>query len=172
MKQKPRPVAEPLLTRDRLLRILGLGTVMAAGAIAVLVLAPALFPESAADPALPTTLAFTTFVFYQVFNLLNVRSDSASVFSRQTFTNRSIWVSLTAVIVLQILVVNLEVLQGFFDTTPMSPAQWALTLLVGSSVLWAEEIRKTIVRRRNRRPSAPAPTGRSGRAPKAPDWSR
>ncbi|MCO4253433.1 cation-translocating P-type ATPase [Pseudarthrobacter raffinosi] len=159
MKQKPRPVGEPLLTRDRLLRILGLGTVMAAGTIAVLVLAPALFPENTADPALPTTLAFTTFVFYQVFNLLNVRSDSASVFSRQTFTNRSIWVSLIAVIVLQIMVVNLEVLQGLFDTTAMSSAQWGLALLVGSSVLWAEEIRKTIIRRRNRRQSSPTPTG-------------
>ncbi|MCU1633024.1 MAG: ATPase [Micrococcaceae bacterium] len=149
MKQKPRPADEPLLTRDRLLRILGLGLVMAAGTIAVLALTPTLFPEASSNPLLGTTLAFTTFVFFQVFNLLNVRSESGSVFSLQTFTNRSIWVSLLAVVTLQVLVVNLDMLQGFFETTALSPAQWGLTVLVGSSVLWVEEIRKAIVRFRH-----------------------
>jgi hypothetical protein len=45
--------------------------------------------------------------------------------------NRSIWVSLLAVTVLRILVVNDEVLRGFFDTASLSPAQWALAILVG-----------------------------------------
>ncbi|WP_028280812.1 cation-translocating P-type ATPase [Arthrobacter sp. H5] len=150
MKHNPRPANEPLLNRGRLGRILGLGAVMAAGTTAVLALAPAMFPESSADPMLPTTLAFTTFVFFQVFNLLNVRSESGSVFSLQTFTNRSIWVALLAVVVLQVLVVNVDLLQGFFDTTALSSAQWGLALLVGSSVLWVEEIRKAIVRSRRR----------------------
>ncbi|WP_272496051.1 cation-translocating P-type ATPase [Arthrobacter antioxidans] len=150
MKQKPRPADEPLLTRDRLLRILGLGLVMAAGTISVLILAPTLFPETAADPLLATTLAYTTFVFFQVFNLLNVRSESGSVFSLQTFTNRSIWVALLAVVVLQILVVNLDILQRFFDTTELSSTQWGLAVLIASSVLWVEEIRKAIVRSRHR----------------------
>ncbi|MCW2131305.1 cation-translocating P-type ATPase [Arthrobacter sp. VKM Ac-2550] len=150
MRQKPRPATEPLLTRNRLLRILGLGVVMAAGTIAVLVLAPVLFPDSAGDPLLASTLAFTTFVFFQVFNLLNVRSDAGSVFSLQTFTNRSIWVALFAVVVLQVLVVHLELLQGFFDTTALTSAQWGLALLAGSLVLWVEEIRKAVVRRRLR----------------------
>jgi len=148
MQQKPRPANEPLLTRSRLLRILGLGFVMATGTITVLALAPTLFPENVSDPLLGTTLAFTTFVFFQVFNLLNVRSEDGSVFSLQTFTNRSIWVSLLAVVTLQVLVVNLDMLQGFFDTTALSSAQWGLALLVGSSVLWVEEIRKAIVRSR------------------------
>ncbi|WP_253905018.1 cation transporting ATPase C-terminal domain-containing protein [Arthrobacter sp. H14] len=146
MKEKPRPANEPLLTRNRLLRILVLGAVMATGTIAILALSPVLFPESSTDPDLATTLAFTTFVFYQVFNLLNVRSEPGSVFSAQTFTNRSIWVALAAVVVLQVLVVNLQLLQGFFDTTALTSTQWALALLVGSSVLWIEEIRKAFAR--------------------------
>jgi magnesium-transporting ATPase (P-type) len=98
MKQKRRPANEPLLTLHRLLRILGLGVVMAAGTIGVLVLvlAPVLFPESGDDPLVGTTLAFTTFVFFQVFNLLKVRSEAGSVFALQTFTNCSIWVALLA----------------------------------------------------------------------------
>ncbi|NOJ60943.1 cation-transporting P-type ATPase [Arthrobacter sp. 260] len=155
MKQKPRPADEPLLTRDRLLRILGVGVVMAAGTITVLVLAPTMFPGSSTDPLLGTTLAFTTFVFFQIFNLLNVRSETGTVFSLQTFTNRSIWVALLAVVVLQVLVVNLDVLQAFFDTTTLSSAQWGVALLVGSTVLWAEEIRKAIMRSRHPQSATP-----------------
>ncbi|WP_241989146.1 cation-translocating P-type ATPase [Cryobacterium serini] len=151
MKHQPRPANERLLTRARLLRILGLGIVMAGGTLAVLILAPMLFPGSADDAAFASTLAFTTFVFYQVFNLLNVRSDTHSVFSIQTLTNRSIWVALVAVIILQVCVVQLEVLQGLFDTTGLTAPQWGMAVLVGSSALWVEEIGKAIVRALDRR---------------------
>ncbi|MCY7287593.1 MAG: cation transporting ATPase C-terminal domain-containing protein, partial [Cryobacterium sp.] len=151
MSRPPRPSDERLLTRERLLRILGSGLVMAVGTLTVLTQAPSLFPDSAGNPVFATTLAFTTFVFYQVFNLLNVRSDTHSVFSLQTFTNRSIWVALIAVIILQILVVQIDVLQGLFDTTSLSATQWGLAVLIGSSVLWVEEIRKAVVRATGRR---------------------
>ncbi|MCC3269339.1 cation-translocating P-type ATPase [Arthrobacter gengyunqii] len=146
MKQPPRPAREPLLTGRRILQILTMGLVMAAGTCAVLYLAPQMYPESAGDPLFATTLAFTTFVFYQAFNLLNVRSANGSVFSWQTFTNRAIWVSLAAVVVLQVLVVQLGVLQGLFDTTDLTSGQWFLALGVGSTVLWISEIRKAVSR--------------------------
>ncbi|MGQ9347130.1 cation-translocating P-type ATPase [Mycolicibacterium gilvum] len=151
MHQKPRPPTERLLNRARLQRILVLGMVMTLGTVTVLMLADDLFPESAGDPLFATTLAFTTFVFYQVFNLLNVRSDTGSAFSRQTFTNGAIWVSLAAVIVLQVLVVQLDVLQNLFDTTELTSAQWLFAIAVGSSVLVVDEIGKAVVRTARRR---------------------
>ena len=156
MQQQPRPANEPLLTRGRLLRILGLGIVMAVGTLTILALAPTMFPDSVDDAAFATTLAFTTFVFYQVFNLLNVRSDTHSAFAIQTFTNWSIWVALVAVITLQILVVQLDALQELFDTTELTATQWGLSVLVASSALWVEEIRKAIVRVLDRRRVSPA----------------
>jgi P-type Ca2+ transporter type 2C len=99
MTQKPRPPDERLLNRHRVVRLLALGVVMAVGTMAVLAFAPDLFPETADDPLFTTTLAFTTVVFYQVFNLLNMRSDRHSVFSMQTLTNRAIWMALLVVIV-------------------------------------------------------------------------
>lgn len=150
MKRPPRPAREPLLTGRRILQILTMGLVMAAGTCTVLYLAPQMYPESAGDPLFATTLAFTTFVFYQVFNLLNVRSANGSVFAWQTFTNRAIWVSLAGVIVLQLLVVQLGVLQGLFDTTDLTSGQWFLAIAVGSTVLWISEIRKAVSRFRER----------------------
>jgi Ca2+-transporting ATPase len=158
MKQPPRPAGEPLLTGQRILRVLTMGVVMAVGTCSVLYLAPQMYPDSAGEPLFATTLAFTTFVFYQVFNLLNVRSATGSVFSLQTFTNRAVWVSLGAVVVLQVLVVQLDVLQGLFDTTGLTSGQWFLALGVGSTVLWISEIRKAVSRFRLRS-TAPAYQG-------------
>ncbi|MCK8675540.1 calcium-translocating P-type ATPase, PMCA-type [Rhodococcus sp. HM1] len=146
MKRPPRAAHEALLNAARVRRILGLGVVMAAGTIAVLYFAPDLFPDSAGDPLFATTLAFTTFVFFQVFNLFNVRSNLGSVFSLQTFTNHSVWIAIAAVIVLQVCVVQAGVLQGFFDTTSLTLPQWALAVAVGSVVLWVDEVGKAVAR--------------------------
>ncbi|MDM7490661.1 cation-translocating P-type ATPase [Rhodococcus sp. CSLK01-03] len=151
MSRPPRPARERLLSRDRLRRILGLGIVMTAGTVAVLHYAPQWFPESADDPLFATTLAFTTFVFFQVFNLLNVRSELGSVFSLQTLTNHSIWIALVVVVVLQVCVVQTAFLQGFFDTTALTSQQWALAVGVGSSVLWVDELVKATGRSMRRR---------------------
>ncbi|MBM7458595.1 calcium-translocating P-type ATPase, PMCA-type [Rhodococcus coprophilus] len=150
MKRRPRPVKEALLTRSRIQRILGLGIVMAVGTLLVLRFGPDLFPDSADDPLFATTLAFTTFVFFQVFNLFNVRSNIGSVFSLQTLTNHTIWIAIGVVIVLQICVVQASPLQSLFDTTSLTGTQWLLAIAVGSVVLWVDEIGKAIARARRR----------------------
>ncbi|GEO96740.1 cation-translocating P-type ATPase [Kocuria turfanensis] len=160
MHRPPRPAREPLLTRSRVERILVAAAVMTAGTLAVLLLAPAWFPGITA--AGTTTLAFTAFVFFQVFNLLNVRSDTRSVFSARTFTNGAIWVALTAVVVLQIAVVHAPVLQDLFGTTGLTGAQWLTAVAIGSLILWPEELRKLLAAAP--RPAASAPPGRGPRA--------
>ena len=147
MKEKPRPPDEPLLTRRRLMRISFFGLVMATGTIAVLVFAGDWFPADASDPLFVTSLAFTTFVFFQVFNILNVRSERRSVFSRTTLSNRTIWLALLAVVLVHIAVINVGFLQSLFDTTALSAAQWALAIGIASSIVWVEEVRKFVARR-------------------------
>ena len=147
MRRPPRAVGERILTRARIGRIALSAVVMAAAALAVLELAPG--PEPAAEVATTAgTLAFTTFVLSQVFNLLNVRSREASVFTRATLTNRALWISLAAIVVLQVAVVQVPVLQGFFTTTSLTGGQWLVAAAVASSVLWVEEGRKAVSRLR------------------------
>ncbi|UPO78264.1 cation-translocating P-type ATPase [Arthrobacter sp. Helios] len=151
MQQPPRKPREPLLTGQRLAALLVSGLVMAAGTCWVLLSVPALFPDSAAaSPNFATTMAFTTFVFYQVFNLLNVRSETSSLFSLQTFTNRTIWLALGAVVVLQILVVQLGVFEALFDTVPLTADQWMLCIGVAATIVVVSELSKAVgaVRRR------------------------
>src|SRR6185436_3198958 len=83
MRRQPRPAGERILTRRRIGRILLGSLVMAAGTLAVLWWAPGP-PPRLGQASVAGTMAFVTFVFYQVFNLLNVRHYTRSVFSRQT----------------------------------------------------------------------------------------
>jgi Ca2+-transporting ATPase len=151
MQKLPRPVGQPLLTRCRILRILLAAVVMAVGSLSVLLTAPG--PTVSFDhPSVAGTLTFTTFVFFQIFNLLNVRAEHATVFSRYSLTNRWLWVALASIIVLQVLVVHLGFLQPFFATTPLTPRQWLLAATVASSILWIEEGRKIVARVRRATP--------------------
>ncbi|WOQ17798.1 cation-translocating P-type ATPase [Raineyella sp. W15-4] len=96
------------------------------------------------------TAAFTTLVFAQLFNALSSRSETVSAFHR-LFANRWLWASIGAVAVLQVLVVEVPFLQAAFSTAPLTLQQWLVCAAMASVVLWANEIRKAILRAADRR---------------------
>lgn len=96
------------------------------------------------------TMALNTFVLFQFFNLLNSRSETRTVFHRDSLRNRWLWVSLLGVILLQIAVTHVGFVQSLFDTTDITAANWVVCALVASSVLWVEETRKLVHRYRAR----------------------
>jgi Ca2+-transporting ATPase len=153
MRRPPRPRRERILTRMRLFRILLASTVMAAGTLAVLELAPG--PEPQLDvPTTAGTMAFATFVFFQVFNMLNVRNDLRSVFSRETLDNTSAFVATAVVVVLLVLLVEMGVMHELFNTRDLTSWQWLVCVAVGSGILWAGELVKLVLRARARRRTA------------------
>ena len=154
MSRPPRPAGERILTRTRLIRILLSSTVMAVGTLAVLIWAPGPEPR-AGEASVAGTMAFVTFVFFQAFNLLNVRHDTRSTFSRETLENASAFVATAVVIVLLILVVELDALSAFFSTTDLTSRQWLACAAVGSGILWTGELVKAVLRHRARRHIAP-----------------
>jgi Ca2+-transporting ATPase len=150
MRRPPRPPRERILTGPRFLRILLASVVMAAGTLAVLVWAPG--PEPRLDePTTAGTMAFATFVFFQAFNLLNVRNETRSVFTRETLDNPSAFVATAAVVVLLVLVVEMDVLHGVFTTTDLTSGQWLACVAIGSVSLWVGELVKLVLRTRARR---------------------
>ena len=81
----------------RLARLGATGAVMAAGTLGGLTFGIGTGSE---DHAL--ALAFTTFVLFQVFNALCARSETASVFGRDTLRNAKLWAALGVVVALQV----------------------------------------------------------------------
>jgi Ca2+-transporting ATPase len=152
MARSPRPRSEPILTRDRWTAIGFAAVVMAIGTLAVLAWAPGPDPV-AGEATVAGTMAFNTFVLFQFFNILNVRSDQSTVLRRSTFTNGRLWSALGVVLTLQVGVTHVGVLQRLFDTTGISAGQWLVCVGIASTILLAEELRKAVRRR-----SAPRPT--------------
>src|SRR6185295_13994941 len=76
MEQPPRPVSEGVLTRRMWRGIVLVGIVMAAGTLFVLDAAlPGGVVEGSGDLRYAQTMAFTTLMLFQMFNVLNARSD-------------------------------------------------------------------------------------------------
>ena len=148
MLRRPRPQDERILTRPRWVAVGTAATVMAIGTLGILIFAPGIEAE-AGVATVAGTMAFNTFVLFQFFNILNARSDTQTVFSRFTFTNASLWISLAVVALLQIGVTHVGFMQNLFDTTSISAGQWLVCILVASSVLVIEEARKFVGRRRD-----------------------
>ena len=95
------------------------------------------------------TMAFTTLVIFQMFNVFNARSDERSAFEG-LFRNAWLWAAVGLSLALQIAVVYVPVLQQSFSTVGLSLGDWLRCAAVGSSVLWLREAGKAITRMRTR----------------------
>ncbi|MGZ5378915.1 MAG: cation-translocating P-type ATPase, partial [Mycobacterium sp.] len=91
------------------------------------------------------TAGFTVLVLAQLFNTLSARSETGSSFHRM-FTNRWLWVAIGTSALLQVAVVHLPFVQAAFTTDPLSLVQWLVCIAMASTVLWASEVRKLILR--------------------------
>ena len=143
MEAAPRAPAARILTGGRLLRLFLYGLTMALGTLALFSYARPQGQEYA------LTLAFTTFVLFQFYNIFNARAEHETAFNGHFFHNRWLWLSLAAVLSLQVLVVHWAPAQAVFRTTDLALADWGLAALVASSVLLIEEVRKLLQRRLN-----------------------
>jgi magnesium-transporting ATPase (P-type) len=92
------------------------------------------------------TMGFTVLVLAQLFNALNSRSARSSAFDR-LFTNARLWGAIVLSLGLQVLVVHAPVFNTGFGTVPLALTDWIVCVAVASTVLWAEEARKLVVRR-------------------------
>jgi Ca2+-transporting ATPase len=144
MDRPPRPAGEGVLTRRMWRGIVFVGAVMATGTLYVLDASlPGGFVEGSGNLRYAQTMAFTTLMLFQIFNVVNARSDEHSAFVR-LFTNRWLWMAMFGSIALQVLVVYIPVLQRAFGTTGLGASDWLFCAGVASSVLWLREATKLI----------------------------
>ncbi len=149
MKKPPRNPKSRVITRTMWFDIFFVGAIMMVGTLAVM------------DAALPggfifavggtmqyaQTMAFTTLVFFQLFNALNARSDELSAFTN-LFNNKMLWLALGVSAILQVLVIYIPFLQEAFGTVPLTLWDWVICVAVGSTVLWLRELVKVFQRKR------------------------
>jgi Ca2+-transporting ATPase len=147
MEQPPRPAGEGVLTPQMWRGIIFVGIIMAAGTLFVLdVTVPGGFIDGPGDLRYAQTMGFTTLMLFQMFNVVNARSDVQSAFVH-LFTNGWLWAAIGTSIGLQVLVVYVPFLQRAFGTVGLSARDWFFCVTVASSVLWLREASKLIARR-------------------------
>jgi len=159
MEEPPRRTEARILTLPRFWRLLGYGAIMAAGTIGMFSHGLSSggmehAPQGDSDPlwaqahaeSYALTLAFTTFVLFQFFNVFNARFETGSAFNRQFFANGKLWFALIGVVGLQVVVVHWGPAQAIFSTVDLNLHDWGLATLTAASVLVLEEARKLAAR--------------------------
>jgi Ca2+-transporting ATPase len=151
MERPPRPRDSRVIDKPMWFAIGFVGMIMAVGTLLVLDigLAGGLIAGTG-NLSHGRTLAFTTLVLVQLFNVFNARSATRSAFSG-LFHNAWLWGAILLSAAMQVLVVYVPFLQEAFGTSAPSPADWLLCLVVGSSVLWLGEAMKLAQRQRTSR---------------------
>lgn len=141
MELPPRKSDAQILTLDRFWRLGLYGLTMAVGTLFAFK-----WGEVHVGHQYAVTLAFTTFVLFQFFNIFNARSEHGSAFNHHFFSNGKLWLALGGVVALQAVVVHWDVAQPVFDTTDLRLEDWGLAAAIASSTLFLEEGRKLLLK--------------------------
>jgi Ca2+-transporting ATPase len=161
MSRPPRRLTDRVIDREMQLGVLFVGAVMAAATLLTIdIKLPGGLFAGTADLDHARTAGFTVLVLAQLFNCFNSRSERTSAFDH-LFTNPLLWAAVGLSLVLQILVVHVPFLNDAFQTAPLSAGDWALCLVMASTVLWLDELKKLVVRRARSVRGSSARPGRS-----------
>ena len=100
------------------------------------------------------TMTLSVFIMYQLFNVMNCRSQEESIFSLGVFSNKAINIAFLVSFALLLFFVQLANVNipftgieigGLLSTKVLSMTDWAIIISVAFSVLVIEEFRKFIV---------------------------
>lgn len=148
MSHPPRRLTGQVIDGEMKVGVVFVGLVMALVTLLTLDIdLPGGLVDGSGSLAEARTLAFTTLVLAQLFNCFNARSERVSAF-HHLFTNRLLWGAIALSALLQVAVVHVPFLKDAFDTTPLGAGDWLLCTAMASIVLWADELRKLLSRRR------------------------
>ncbi|HEY0602125.1 MAG TPA: cation-translocating P-type ATPase [Herpetosiphonaceae bacterium] len=152
MERRPRTQGSGVITGRMWFGIVYIGLIMATGTLLVLdgSLPGGLIPGSG-DLRYARTMAFTTLMLFQLFNVFNARSDEQSAFRMliQHMHNWWLWGALALSLGLHLLVIYVPFLQQAFSTVGLSLGDWLVSAGVASTVLWLRELSKLLTRRRS-----------------------
>ena len=93
------------------------------------------------------TVVFTVLTLSQLVNVLVIRSETESVFSRQFLGNRPVLAAVAFTLLLQAVVIYWPPMQVLFNTAPLAADELAVCLLLPMAVLVISETEKFIRRR-------------------------
>lgn len=146
MKKPPRKRAEKILTPDVLKRLIGTAICIILGTTYVFVKEMA---EDGKVTARDTTMTFTCFVFFDMFNALACRHTTKSIFEIGFFTNKMFNLAVGLSLLGQMGAIYIPLFQGIFKTEALTLFDLLFLLTISSSVFIVDELRKYYYRKQN-----------------------
>lgn len=142
INRPPRRRDEPVISRLMAERLLIIGVVIAAGTLFTFTWAL----NRGYDIDHARTVALTTIVLFQLFNVFNVRSERLSIFQMKMLSNPFLFYSVLASIAAQIAIIYVPSFRFVFRTSALGVSDWAMVTLVATTVLLAVEGEKALRR--------------------------
>jgi magnesium-transporting ATPase (P-type) len=144
MQRPPRDPREPMLPGYFLWRI-------AAVSFLLLITALGLFywelHAQDADLSVARTATVNMIFFGQAFYLFNTRFVTASSFRRAVLVgNGYVWISVAALIIIQLFYTYAPFMQRLFGSGPLSPQTWLIIMAAGFAIFVLVEIEKRVIR--------------------------
>lgn len=141
MGRPPRPRQARVLTRQLLQRVLQSASIIMIGTLTTY------YREMTIDnevTARDTTMTFTCFVLFDMFNALTCRSESKSVLAGEIglFSNKMFNYAVAGSLLGQLAVIYFPPLQSIFQTEALGLLDLVHLVAVASCVFWADEARK------------------------------
>ncbi|CAO3624168.1 unnamed protein product [Cunninghamella echinulata] len=140
MKKPPRARSAKIITKRLISRVLTAALIVVTGTLFVYM---SELGENGTTRR-GTTMTFTTFVFFDMFNALACRSEKQSIFKIGFFSNRMFNFAVGGSIISQMLVIYLPFFQNIFQTDALSAYDLAKIVLLTSSVFIVDEVKKYI----------------------------
>jgi len=142
MLAPPRDPSEKIINRDTISKVLLNALIVTAGTLFVY-----LQQLSARSGVIElskrgTTLTFTAFVFFSLFNALSCRSQSKSIFKIGLLANLPFLVAVGLSVVGQLLMIYFPPMQSIFQTEAISFFDLAAVTCLASTVWVCDEVRK------------------------------
>jgi Ca2+-transporting ATPase len=141
LSQPPRRKDARMLSRSVFVLTAFTSTLMAAGTLLMFGWA-----DQRDGEAYARTVAFLAMTFFQLWNVFSLRSVTASVFTLGFRANRWVPVGVSVSIALAALIIYVPALQKVFGLAAVGWKEWALAVVVSSSVLWLVEGWKILIR--------------------------
>lgn len=144
MSRPPRAKNAPILTNMIIRRVLFSATTIVLGVMMVFYFEL----EGGSVSRRDTTMTFTSFVLFDMFNALTCRSTDKSILAIGIFSNKVFNIAVGCSLLGQLAVIYVPFLQSVFQTEALSLVDLLLLTILASTVLAVDETRKYI-RRKN-----------------------
>lgn len=140
LRQRPRNVKQPMLTKSLIINVLLSASIIILGTLWV-------FQREMSDGSegrtkRDTTMTFTCFVLFDMFNALSCRSQTKSIFKIGFFTNKMFLFAVGFSLIGQLLVIYFPPLQMVFQTEALTAYDLAFLVALTSSVFIVSEVKK------------------------------